>query len=122
MVRGRRSAGRKPKKATMSMNREMRRLADREERRGKTDRGRRSPVTGPGAPADGKRRSRWGRLLHFLREVRVELSRVGWPTRQQMIAFTLVTVITSGALTAYVFAVDLAFSRSVLAFIRARTS
>ena len=106
----------------MSMNREMRRLAEREERRGKQkDRGRRSPVTGPGAPPDGKR-SRWGRLLHFLREVRVELSRVGWPTRQQMIAFTLVTVITSGALTAYVFAVDIAFSRSVLAFIRALTS
>ncbi len=96
------------------MNREMRRLAEREERRSKQKdkRGRRSPIGGP-------QRSRWARLVQFLREVRVELSRVGWPSRQQMIAFTTVTVVTAGALTAYVFLVDLAFSRSILAFIKA---
>ena len=99
------------------MNREMRRLAEREERRSKQKdkRGRRSPIGGPGGP----QRSRWARLVQFLREVRVELSRVGWPSRQQMIAFTTVTVVTAGALTAYVFLVDLAFSRSILAFIKA---
>lgn len=102
------------------MNREMRRLTEREERRGKQkDRGRRSPIAGPGAPAGDQ--GRWARLVHFLREVRVELSRVGWPSRQQMVAFTTVTIVTAGALTAYVFLVDLAFSRSVLVFIRALT-
>lgn len=104
------------------MNREMRRLAEREERRSKQkgNRGRRSSSGGPGGPG-GPRRSRWARLVQFLREVRVELSRVGWPSRQQMIAFTTVTVVTAGVLTAYVFLVDLAFSRSILAFIRALT-
>lgn len=104
------------------MNREMRRLAEREERRNKQkgDRGRRSPLGGPKGPG-GPPRSRWARLVQFLREVRVELSRVGWPSREQMVAFTAVTVITAGVLTGYVFLVDLAFSRSVLALIRALT-
>ena len=105
------------------MNREMRRLAEREERRSKQKdkRGRRSPISGPG-PSGAGERGRLGRMVHFLREVRVELSRVAWPTRRQMIAFTTVTVVTTGALTGYVFLVDLAFSRSILAFIRSLTS
>ena len=104
------------------MNREMRRLAEREERRNKQkgDRGRRAPLGGPKGPG-GPPRSRWARLVQFLREVRVELSRVGWPSREQMIAFTAVTVITAGVLTGYVFLVDLGFSRSVLALIRMLT-
>ena len=104
------------------MNREMRRLAEREERRNKQkgDRGRRAPLGGPKGPG-GPPRSRWARLIQFLREVRVELSRVGWPSREQMIAFTAVTVLTAGILTGYVFLVDLGFSRSVLALIRMLT-
>ncbi|MYB44918.1 MAG: preprotein translocase subunit SecE [Acidimicrobiia bacterium] len=103
------------------MNREMRRMAEREERRNKQQQGdrRRSPI--PGAGGDGSVTGRWGRLVQFLREVRVELSRVNWPNRRQMIAFTTVTVITTGVLTGYVFLVDLALSRSVLAGIRALT-
>lgn len=104
------------------MNREMRRMAEREERRNKQQQGdrRRSPI--PGAPGgDGSVTGRWGRLVQFLREVRVELSRVNWPNRRQMVAFTTVTVITTGVLTGYVFLVDLALSRSVLAGIRALT-
>jgi len=103
------------------MNREMRRMAEREERRNKQQQGdrRRSPI--PGAGGDGSVTGRWGRLVQFLREVRVELSRVNWPNRRQMIAFTTVTVITTGVLTGYVFLVELALSRSVLAGIRALT-
>ena len=103
------------------MNREMRRMAEREERRNKQQKGdrRRSPI--PGAGGDGSVTGRWGRLVQFLREVRVELSRVNWPNRRQMVAFTTVTVITTGVLTGYVFLVDLALSRSVLAGIRALT-
>lgn len=101
------------------MNREMRRMAEREERRKKQQGDRRRPPV-PGSPGDGSM-GRWARLVQFLREVRVELSRVNWPNRRQMIAFTTVTVITTGVLTGYVFLVDLALSRSVLAGIRALT-
>ncbi|MDE0170478.1 MAG: preprotein translocase subunit SecE [bacterium] len=105
------------------MNREMRRLAEREERRSKQKdtRGRRSPIVGGSGGQAGQPRGRWARLVQFLREVRVELSRVGWPSRQQMVAFTAVTVVTAGVLTGYVFVVDLAFSRTVLALIRELT-
>ena len=105
------------------MNREMRRLAEREERRSKQKgtRGRRSPIVGGSGGQGGQPRGRWARLVQFLREVQVELSRVGWPSRQQMIAFTTVTVVTAGVLTGYVFVVDLAFSRTVLALIRELT-
>ena len=103
------------------MNREMRRMAEREERRNKQQKGdrRRSPITG--SPGGDGSVGRWARLVQFLREVRVELSRVNWPNRRQMIAFTTVTVITTSVLTGYVFLVDLALSRSVLAGIRALT-
>ncbi len=103
------------------MNREMRRMAEREERRKKQQVDRRRSAL-PGSPGgDGSITGRWARLVQFLREVRVELSRVNWPNRRQMVAFTTVTVITTGVLTGYVFLVDLALSRSVLAGIRALT-
>jgi preprotein translocase SecE subunit len=103
------------------MNREMRRMAEREERRNKQQGDRRRTQI-PGSPGgDGSVMGRWARLVQFLREVRVELSRVNWPNRRQMIAFTTVTVITTSVLTGYVFLVDLALSRSVLAGIRALT-
>jgi preprotein translocase subunit SecE len=45
-------------------------------------------------------------LREYLHEVRQELRKVTWPTREQMIAFTAVTVITSVVLTAVVFGLD----------------
>ena len=102
------------------MNREMRRLADREERRNKQP-GREKRRPGSGSGEADSSTGRFGRLVRFLREVRVELTRVNWPGRRQMEAFTTVTVITTSALTGYVFLVDLAFSRTILAGIRALT-
>jgi preprotein translocase SecE subunit len=42
------------------------------------------------------------------------MKRVSWPTREQLIAFSAVTIITSTALTIYVFALDFAFKEGVL--------
>ncbi len=105
------------------MNREMRRLSEREERRSKKGdggRGRKPPISGKGS-APGDKKGRLARIVQFMREVRVELKRVGWPTRQQMIAFTSVTLITTGVLTLLTFGLDVGFRRSILAFIRAVT-
>lgn len=99
------------------MNREMRRLTEREERRSKKGGGgRKGPITGKSG--GGEKQGRLARIVQFMREVRVELKRVGWPTRQQMIAFTSVTLITTLALTLYTFALDFGFRRAVLNFIR----
>ena len=122
------------------MNREMRRLSEREERRSKKQQGsgggRGRPPSNRGGGGGGGRgggsgrsgggkpteqKSIWARLAQFLREVRTELERVSWPTRQQMIAFTTVTIITTTVLTLVVFAMDFAFRRGVLSFIRALT-
>ena len=105
------------------MNREMRRLSEREERRNKKGgggRGRKPPISGKSS-APSEKRGRLARLAQFMREVRVELKRVGWPTRQQMVAFTTVTLITTIAVTILIFALDFGFRRAVLAFIRTLT-
>lgn len=112
------------------MNREMRRLSEREERRSKKQQrggGRGRPPGGrggSGASGGGKPAEKaglWTRLTQFLREVRTELERVSWPTRQQMVAFTTVTIITTTALTLVIFVMDYLFRRGVLALIRALT-
>jgi preprotein translocase subunit SecE len=99
------------------MNREMRRMQEREERlqkKGDTGRdkaNRRAASMTKTAPAE--RKSLWARIREYLHEVRQELRKVTWPTREQMIAFTAVTVITSVVLTAVVFGLDIVMKEFV---------
>lgn len=103
------------------MNREMRRMMGREERRqkkqddreggGKTTAGQRAAAA---AGRQGtERKPLFKRLAQFLREVRIELKKVSWPTRDQMVAFGTVTLVTSLALTAFVFGLDAALKELV---------
>ncbi len=95
------------------MNREMRRMMEREERRqkkqGERDGGGRTAAAQRAASvaqAKGEKKPLLKRLTQFIHEVRVELKKVSWPTRDQMVAFTVVTLVTSVALTAFVFGLD----------------
>ncbi len=54
------------------------------------------------------------RIRRYLHEVRVELKKVSWPTREQMKNFTVVTLITSIALTLVVFGLDFGLKELVL--------
>ena len=102
------------------MNREMRRMMDREERRqkkqgeregcGRTAAAQRAASV---AQAKGEKKPLLKRLTQFIHEVRVELRKVSWPTRDQMVAFTVVTLVTSVALTAFVFGLDAALKELV---------
>ncbi|MEX1286571.1 MAG: preprotein translocase subunit SecE [Acidimicrobiia bacterium] len=98
------------------MNREMRRLQAREERRNKAAEAEKRP---PGRQASKQKSDLpiHKRLLKFLKEVRIELQRVSWPTREQMIAFTTVTLITTIALTGFVFLLDLGFREGVFSLL-----
>lgn len=102
------------------MNREQRRLMEREERRNKSkdegkSRSERAASRVASAPTD---REPWfKRIITFLHDVRQEMKKVSWPTQQQMVVFTTVTVITSVALTLIIFALDVALKESVLIFI-----
>ena len=87
------------------MNRELRRLQEKEEKRQKDQRAK-GVVQRP-------RRER-ASVLQFIREVRQELRRVAWPSRQELATFTAVTVITTTALAGIIFVMDFFFKKGVL--------
>jgi preprotein translocase subunit SecE len=83
------------------MNRQMRRLQAKEEARQKKQQ---QPT---------KKKERTG-VVQFLREVRAELKKVTWPSRQELQTYTVVVFGVSAALTAYIFGLDWFFTRGVL--------
>ena len=87
------------------MNRELRRLSEKEEKRQRAQR-----AAGRATRPKKERVS----LAQFVREVRQELRRVAWPSRQELWTFTVVTVITTVALTGIIFGMDAAFKEGVL--------
>jgi preprotein translocase subunit SecE len=108
-------------------NRQIRRLQEAEERRRKKEQGgqskaqRRAQSLQNRGPDTGERKSFFARIRDYLHEVRVELKKVTWPTREQMIAFTTVTLITSVALTAVIFGFDVAAKEFVLWLVELRS-
>ncbi len=50
----------------------------------------------------------------FLKEVRQELKKVIWPTRQELTTYTIVVLVTVIVMTSYVFGLDVVFSKLVL--------
>jgi preprotein translocase subunit SecE len=84
--------------------------------------------TGPdGAPAPSQRRqpqpratpSQRTKPMQFVREVRVELKKVAWPTRGEVINYSTVVLITLILLIGLILALDYAFSKSVLFLFKA---
>ena len=53
----------------------------------------------------------FGRARRFLAEVRVELSRVTWPTRREVWATTVVVILTSMLFGVYLWVIDLGLSQ-----------
>ena len=115
------------------MNRETRRMIEREERRQKSKEksegargpGGRAPARAAKAPVGGgtagggaqpaaERKSFFRRIADYLHEVRVELRKVSWPTQEQLVVFTAVTMITSIALTLVIFGLDFGLKTVVL--------
>jgi preprotein translocase subunit SecE len=96
------------------MNRQMKRMQERQERAQK-----RAGAGRPGTPAATtkraaaqEKRKRTG-ARQFLKEVRQELTKVDWPTRGELISYTIVVLVTLTVLTAFVFALDTVFTRFV---------
>ena len=113
------------------MNRETRRMIEREERRqknkegsgrgaggrgpgGRPPAGRPQGGGGAGEAATTEKKSLFRRIVDYLHEVRVEMRKVSWPTSEQMIVFTAVTMITSIALTLLIFGMDFGLKNVVL--------
>ncbi|APU12649.1 MULTISPECIES: preprotein translocase subunit SecE [Actinoalloteichus] len=62
----------------------------------------------------GKRPSLPRRLGRFIREVVAELRKVIWPTRKQMVTYTLVVLVFVSFMVTLVAGLDIAFSQGVL--------
>jgi preprotein translocase subunit SecE len=69
----------------------------------------------PSAPADNM----LTRALQFLREVKIELKKVTWPTRKQTMGSTLVVIVLVMIISLFLGLVDLGLSTVVRAVFRA---
>jgi preprotein translocase subunit SecE len=71
------------------------------------------PVAAKAAGAPTKRERTKPR--QFVREVVAELQRVNWPTRQEVVAYSIVVLVSVVVIAALISAMDFVFTRAVLA-------
>ena len=99
------------------MNREMRRLQAKEEERAKK---RRSE-----GPRQKQKKdeglSLIQRVQKYFREVRQELKKVAWPSKEELTTYTLVVFGVTTILTLVVFGLDWGFNKSVINLLEAIT-
>jgi preprotein translocase subunit SecE len=57
--------------------------------------------------------SLFGRLVRFLREVVAELRKVIWPSRNQLVTYTIVVLVFVSFMVALVWVLDFLFGRGV---------
>ena len=89
------------------MNREMRRMSEREERLAKkADRNI--------GKFSGEKVSRLKRIANYILEVRTELKRVNWPSNDTLSTFTIVTIITVITMTLLIFGMDFGFKNTLI--------
>ncbi|HEY5652219.1 MAG TPA: preprotein translocase subunit SecE [Acidimicrobiia bacterium] len=93
------------------MNRELRRLQEKEEKRAKDRRA---------TMAQSRRRKERVGFRQFFSEVKTELKRVAWPGRREVITFTVVTLITAGFVMLFTFTLDLTLQQSILRLLELR--
>ena len=67
-----------------------------------------------GTDASPRRRRKRTSIAQFLREVRLELRRVNWPSRREVASYSLVVLVAVSLLTLYVAVLDQAFGQLVL--------
>ena len=61
------------------------------------------------APARGFKISEMGKITQFFKEVRVEMAKVVWPTRNQLVVYTLVVIGLSAFMAVFLGSLDLGF-------------
>ncbi|UDY33899.1 preprotein translocase subunit SecE [Dermatobacter hominis] len=89
----------------MAMNREQKRAA---QRAGQVNADGSQATRDRRAPAQNLKTERT-KPLEFVREVRAELKKVSWPTRQEVIRYSMIVLVALIIFTAGVFAIDYVF-------------
>ena len=100
------------------MNREMRRLQAKEEERAKK---RRSNQPRQQKSSKDEGLSLFGRIQKYIKEVRSELKKVNWPTRQELTTYSIVVFGMTTVLTLIVFGMDWGFNKLVISLLDAIT-
>lgn len=98
------------------MNRQMKRMQERAERQQKRGGGgdrSSAPQASARRAQTTEKRKRAG-VRQFLKEVRTELRKVDWPSRRELVSYTIVVLATLVVTTAYVAGLDYVFSKSIL--------
>jgi len=88
----------------VQLNREMRRLQAKEDERAKKKRAER---------AQPKKKKRVG-IREYFRQVRQEMKKVAWPSREELVTYSVVVFAVTAVLTLFIFGLDWAFSKAVL--------
>ena len=95
------------------MNRQTKRLMAKEEARKKAGAaGARAPARPATAPTGKRERTK---PRQFVKEVIAELKKVAWPSRQEVVAYSIVVLVSSIIIAAMIFGMDFVFTRAVLA-------
>ncbi len=97
----------------MAMNREQRRFLQKQ---GQMD-AEGNPVAAPRETRLPEKAERVGPVEYF-HEVRTELKRVTWPTRNEVVNYTIVVTLTVLILTAFIAGLDYLFGEGVLQLLR----
>ena len=56
-------------------------------------------------------------ITQFIREVRVEMAKVVWPTKEQLVRYTFVVIVFSLVMAAFLGALDFGFQTALNKFI-----
>ncbi len=98
----------------MAMNREQRRMLQKQ---GQIDADGNAIATRRDGRPQGAPPERIG-PAQYVREVRSELRRVNWPSRREVINYTIVVMITLITLTAFIAGLDYVFGEGILRLLR----
>jgi len=92
------------------VNRELRRVQDKSKQSGQ----RQKQMQQRKKAAEKKKAERkgvWKTITQFLKDVRIEMKKVIWPSRQEVINYTLVVLITVTIVATFILVLDLILSR-----------
>ena len=92
------------------LNRELRRTQERSQQSAQKQR----QVTQRKKAAEKKKAEKkgiWKTVVQFLRDVRIEMKKVIWPSRQEVINYTVVVLVTVTVVSTFILLMDLVLSR-----------
>ena len=96
----------------MAMNRQQKRMLQKQGQLGADGAPAARKRPAPQAPRPAAKDERTG-PVQFLREVRGELRKVAWPTRPEIINYSIIVLFTVVVLTAYISTLDFAFGEAI---------